>query len=226
LTKDKVAEMDDATYSAANKAISASVRAALDTIGATGVFVASSGSARSAEDPTASHDMQLYGSLKKYEEDIFSQWTTDTGKLAIITRIFNVTGPYMNKLQSYAYSSFILDALANRPISVRAPHRVIRGYVAIKELMSLVFAILLDGKPDVFRFDTGGPPQELEEVAHSVSHALGSVPVMRAEIQSDATDHYVGDKQRYDTLLTQYSIHSVSAEEGIRDTAEFLIATQ
>lgn len=223
LTKDRVAGMDADDYAAANAALSALVLDALDPIGATGVFVASSGAARFADDPNAEAAMRLYGSLKRRDETAFADWAERRGRVAVVTRIFNVAGPYINKHQAYALASFINDALAGRAIEVRAPHRVVRGYVAIRDLMSLVFLLLL-GDGQVSRFDTSGTPLELAEVAAAVACEIGGVPVTRAPISNDRVDSYCGDAAEFDRLCAHYGIAAVPLAEQIRDTADSLIA--
>ena len=222
LTKDRVADMAAGDYAAANEALSRLVLEALGPIGATGVFVASSGAARFADDPDAAADMRLYGLLKCRDERDFAAWARATGGTAVIARIFNVTGPYMNKHQAYAMAAFILDALAGRPITVRAPHRVVRGYVAIRELMSLVVLLLL-AEPGVHALDTGGEPLELAEVAAAVAEVLGG-EVTRASITSDRIDRYIGDAKAYGSLLISYGFPAVLLAEQIADTAESMTA--
>ena len=221
LTKDRVADMAAGDYAAANEALSRLVLDALGPIGATGLFVASSGAARFADDPDAAADMRLYGRLKCRDERDFAAWARATGGTAVIARIFNVTGPYINKHQAYAMAAFILDALAGRPITVRAPHRVVRGYVAIRELMSLVVLLLL-AEPGVHAFDTGGEPLELAKVGAAVADVLGG-EITRAPIVSDRVDHYSGDRRAYEALLTRHGITAVPLGDQIADTAEAMV---
>jgi nucleoside-diphosphate-sugar epimerase len=108
---------------------------------------------------------------------MFESWARETGARAAIARIFNLSGPYINKPDRYALASFIVDALAERPIEIRAPRRVVRGYVAVEDLVALAFSILLDGGRGALLFETGGEPVDLEAVAHLVSEQLGNVPV-------------------------------------------------
>lgn len=223
LTKDRVAGVDAAAYAAANAALSATVLGALDAIGAVAVFVASSGAARVADDPYADPAMRLYGALKMRDEMDFAAWAATRGRTAVIVRVFNVAGPYINKHQNYALAAFINDALAGRSISVRAPHRVVRGFVAIRELMSLVFA-LLAGAPAVHSFDTGGDAMELGEAAQAVADAIGQVEVERAAIASERIDHYVGDAGRYYALLAVCGIARVPFAVAVRETADSMIA--
>ncbi len=221
LTKDRAEDMAEADYRRANRGLSQRVLDNLNRIGATAVFVASSGAAQFADDPSRSAAMRLYGELKRADEEAFAGWAARSGRRATIARIFNIAGPHINKLQSYALSTFILDALAGRPITVRAPHRVVRGYVAIRELMSLVLALLLDEQPGVLRFDTGGTAMELEQVALAVAATTGGA-VARAAVTSAAEDVYVGEAATYDRLLAERGIATVSFAQQVAETEAFL----
>jgi UDP-glucuronate decarboxylase len=220
LTKDRAAAMDDEVYIAACDAIRETVLAALDPIGARAVFVASSGAAARADDPAAARETRLYGRLKREDEAAFARWAEATGKRAVIARIFNLTGPYINKHPAYAIASFILDALAGRPITVKAGREVIRGYVAIRELVSLALVLLAEND-EVARFSTGGQPLELGEVAHAVANALGGT-VERAAITEAKADRYVGDVEGYAALLSHYGIAPVALDRQIAETADWL----
>lgn len=220
LTKDRAAAMDDDVYAAACATIQETVLAALSPIGATGVFVASSGAAARADDPAATREMRLYGRLKRDDEEAFAGWAEGAGKRAVVARIFNLTGPYINKHSAYAIASFILDALAGRAIAVTAPREVIRGYVAICELVSLVLVLLADGC-GVTRLSTGGEPLELGEVAQAVANALGGT-VDRAPINEAHADRYVGDSEGYAALLSRYGIAPVALDRQIAETADWL----
>jgi UDP-glucuronate decarboxylase len=224
LTKDRVASLDEQAYCRANRMLSETVHHALDKIGVESVFVASSGAAYAANDPSANPALQLYGALKLEDEERFASWAKQHDRRAVIGRIFNVAGPYINKHQHYAFAAFVLDAIAKRPVSVKAPHRVIRGFVAIREVMSLVFAMLLDEQEQVIRFDTGGAAMELGEVAEIVAHTLGNAGATRADITNERIDHYVGNNEVYEALLERYAIQKVSLEAQILETADFLIA--
>ncbi|MCA1652903.1 MAG: NAD-dependent epimerase/dehydratase family protein [Sphingomicrobium sp.] len=221
LTKDRAENMAEADYRYANRALTGLVLDNLDRIGAESAFVASSGAARFADDPSRSPAMRLYGELKRDDERAFAAWANTTGKRTVTARIFNIAGPHINKLHSYALSAFILNALAGRPIEVKATHRVVRGYVAIRELMSLVFALLLERKAGVIQFDTGGCPMELEEVAKLVAAETGA-SVVRAPISHDRTDEYVGDAAVYDDLLRENGIVPVAFAQQIAETRAFM----
>ena len=224
LTKEKAQSMDEAAYRAANQQISRNLLDALDGIGAQAIFVASSGAATRADDPSANPEMQLYGAMKRDDEDRFAQWAEASGRRAAICRIFSLTGPYINKHGSYAFACFLLDALAGRPIAVKAPREVVRSYVAIRELMSLAFALLLAEPSGVIRFDSGGDALELGDVARAIAAVLPGKGVNRAPITQSCADSYHGDGQAYAALLARYRIAPVSLVDQINESIAYLRA--
>ncbi len=223
LTKDRAEAMDEAEYRAANDAIRNTVLNALGPIGAQAIFVASSGAAAKLDDPRPA--MALYGAMKREDEDSFASWAEQSSQSAVIARLYALAGPRINKPQAYAIASFMLDALAERPIMVRAPKRVVRAYAAIREVMGLVFALMLEGK-GVTRFDSGGTPLELEQVAGEVAALVEGVSVERAAITDPASDIYHGDGEAYDALLRQYGISPVPLRVALAETLDFLAGQQ
>lgn len=224
LTKDKVADMDADAYTSANRALSRQVLEALEPIGADRVFVASSGAAAFAEDPAAAADLRLYGGLKREDEEAFAAWAeaSPAERRAAAGRIYSVSGPYINKPDLYALASFILDALSGRPIEVRAPMPVVRGYVAVRELVSLVLVMLLaQGGAAAIRFDTGGEALELGAVAGVVADVLGG-QVLRRPITEPRENRYVGDDRAWRALLARHGIEHLPLADQVRETAAYL----
>ncbi len=224
LTKDKISGMDAGEYARANRSLSAAVRNALDRIGVDRLFVASSGAAAFAADPDAAADLRLYGALKLEDEAQFAAWARDrsTRCRVAIARIYSVSGPWMNKHETYALASFILDGIAGRPIAVRAPRRVLRSYVAARELVALVVAMLLaaDGAA-VQSFSTGGEALELGDVAGAVARVTGSAVQRAAISQPDAND-YTGDTAAWDALLARHGMAHLPLDAQIAETAAWL----
>ncbi len=222
LTKDRAETMDEAAYRAANADIRETVLAQLDRIGTQAVFVASSGAAYKAQDPAASAAMRLYGELKAEDEARFAAWGEAAAKRVVIARIFNVTGPYINKHQAYALASFILDGIAGRPIEVRAPRRVVRGYVPIPELISLALAEMAVAPSGTVRFDTGGEPLDLGDVAQVVAQHFPGTSVCRAQIGEPNADIYHGDPVSYAALLRRHGIAPELLAAQVAKTIDYL----
>lgn len=223
LTKDRAEAMDEPAYRAANHAIDEQVLNALDAIGTQAIFIASSGAAASTN---PAHAMQLYGDLKREQEERFAAWAIRAHRRAVIVRLFNLSGPYINKQSSYALSAFIGDALEGGPIQIRAAQPVVRSYVAIRELMSLVFALQLDGGDDITRFDSGGAPMEMQAIAQAVADQLGQVAITRPPLDHGVTDQYTGDGATYAALLVRHCIAPVSFTAQVEETVDYLSFSQ
>ena len=224
LTMDKVGTMAEAEYIRANRALSETILDALDPIGVDRVFVASSGAAASANDARAAAPLRLYGGLKLEQEAAFGEWAmaAPRARRVLVTRIFSVSGPWINKQHVYALADFILAALNGRPIEVRAPMRVWRSFVAVRELVSLVLAVLLEQDAEPFvRFDTGGDPLELGDVAKAVAETIGGA-LKRAAVTNPADNRYVGDNAAYMDLLRRYGIDHLPLQGQIAETAAYL----
>ncbi len=222
LTKDRAVAMDEPAYRAANRAIDDQVLNALDAIETKSIFIASSGAASFADYPNPAPAMRLYGTLKCEQEARFADWADRTANRAVIARIFNLSGPYINKQRSYALAAFILDALAGGPIAIRAPHRAIRSYVAIRELMSLVFALLLDGTKVITRFDSGGEPLEMQAIAQAVADQIGTSAIDRPPLDPAIIDEYAGDGSAYAALLARHCIAPVPFARQVTETVDYL----
>lgn len=223
LTKDKVSGMDAGEYQRLNRALSRTVLEALDLVGATAVFVASSGAAEFADDAEAAADLRLYGQLKKADEDAFASWASEHGHRAVIARIFALSGPHINKHDTYALASFIKNALAGRAIDIRATSAVYRSYVSVREMMSLVFAALLE-KEGVLRFSTGGERLEMQQVAQIVSDTLGPVTINRPPVEPKLSNDYVGDHAAYLDVLARYGLTHIQFAEQVAETAQSFAA--
>jgi nucleoside-diphosphate-sugar epimerase len=227
LTQEKAKAMSEADYAASNRAISGRVLAALDRIGATGVFVASSGAAHMAYDDGAEASKRLYGRLKLEDETAFADWAAARGAKASIARVFNVSGPYINKVSSYALSSFIGDALAGRPIEIKARRPVVRSYVAISELMGVAFGALTGPNCDPTPFDTAGDAKlEMADIADTVRAVVRpSARIVLPESRDGPPDCYVGDRARYAALLDSQKVSALDFTTQVHDTAAFMART-
>jgi nucleoside-diphosphate-sugar epimerase len=212
-------------YVAANQALSKQVRDALVPIGARAVFQASSGAAALADPAGGAQSKQLYGWLKTRDEAAFSAWAEAEGRGVLIGRVFNLSGPYINRRSTYALASFIADALAGRPIEVRATEPVWRSYVTIAELMSVVLAWLAGPAEGVARFETcGAEILEAGEIARRVASVLApGLDIRRARFDPGApADRYVGESEAYEALRRAAGVEQTSFDEQVRVTARYM----
>lgn len=224
LTQEKAKVMPEADYVAANRAISRTVLGVLDDIGAEGVFLPSSGAVYMADRSDAQASMRVYGRLKLEDEAAFAGWAERRRRRAVIARVFNLSGPYINKQSSYALACFIADALAGRPIEIRATRPVLRSYVAISELMSVVFGALTDGEAGPVLFDTAGDDVlEMDAIAAAVTQALGAPRrVQRSPLTDAEPDRYTGDGAAYRRLRDLLGVRPVDFPRQVEETSRFM----
>jgi nucleoside-diphosphate-sugar epimerase len=224
LTQEKAAHMSAEAYVEANRAISDHVINSLDRIGAVGLYVASSGAIEMADRPGANPNKALYGRLKLQDETRAREWAITSQRRTVISRIYGLSGPYMNKIDAYALGCFIMDALAERSIIIKADHPVFRSYVALNELMSIVFGLLTDGGIGTTLFDTGADRGlEMGEIAAAVVSALDHrAGVQRPPITRSERDWYVGDGCVYQALRDALKVDAVGLADQVRQTARFL----
>jgi nucleoside-diphosphate-sugar epimerase len=224
LTQEKAKAMAEADYVSVNREISGAVLAALDGLGAEGVFLPSSGAVYMVDQPEAQPSMRLYGRLKLEDEAAFAEWSRRRHVRAVIARVFNLSGPYINKQSSYALACFIADALAGRPIEIRATRPVLRSYVAISELMSVVFGALTDGETGPLLFDTAGDEVlEMGDIAATVAQVMrSSRGVQRPPLTESVPDRYTGDGTLYTRLRDLLAVEPVDFGRQVLDTSRFM----
>ena len=216
--------LDAEAYVAANRALAAQVLSALDRIGAEAVFLASSGAAHLADRGGGPQSKGLYGWIKRQDESAFADWAERRGARASIGRIFNLSGPYINRRATYALASFIADALAGRSVRVGAGAPVWRSYVAISTLMSVVAAALTEGSAGVATFETAGERAvEVGELAGIVADLLGAPGVERLAFDPEAPgDRYLGDGRAFSALMSTHGVAPIDLAIQIHQTAAFM----
>mgnify|MGYP002839418483 CR=1 FL=1 len=166
-----------------------------------------------------------YGALKLEEEKLFSS-LADNGSCVVIPRVFNISGPYLSNFDLYMLSSLIKQAALGEKIEIKSSYKVVRSFVAIAELISIILGIFDKEKVGkTFVFDTAGEAElEIGELASKVKKQLNSqARISRPEL-SKATkeDRYVGNRQKYYSFLHKYNIPSISIDDQILCTYEYM----
>jgi len=230
LTRDKVATSNLDDYIAGNKAITNAVSRALATRKTIGLFIPSSGAVyrkdRTFDDNIAANP---YGILKLRDEAHFGQLAAQQGVPLTILRIFSLAGPYINKVNTYALSSIILDVLRGGPVALRASHPVIRSYVSIFDVIDLALCMLSDrDQPMAEPFDAAGEREiELSELAQLCAGLLGrpGIQIERPPLREEPADRYVGDGTAMRARAVRYGMTLVPLRDQINETARFLRET-
>lgn len=226
LTREKTAQMAEAEYIARNRALSRLAAEGGASIGVERAFVTSSGAVHAAlaapEDPNPA---LLYGKLKLEDEALFQQFAAASPRHRVfITRLFNLSGPYINKLDSYALASFIQQARKGQ-ITIRATHPVIRSYTSAENLLGVALGQLLaeQGAACLCVETVGNEDTEMGELAAAVRDGVApNAVIQRTMLNASPVDRYVGDGTAYRRLLADYGIAEHSLHRQIVDTADYL----
>lgn len=228
LTRERAMSMPAKAYIATNRALSQLAAEGGAAIGVERAFVASSGATHAAlAKPQDADPGLLYGKLKLEEEALFQRFAQHTpGRRAFVARLFNLSGPYINK--PYALASFI-DQARNGRIHVCATHPVVRSYTSASNLLGVAMGQLLaDDAPPFFRVETAGDHEvEVGALAGMVRDMISpDAAIERGECAEGPIDRYVGDGTDYRRLIVEHGIAEHALRQQIADTAEYLASIE
>jgi len=229
LTKDKVGGLSSEEYAERNQAISSKVISWIDAGQVSGVVLPSSGAVydhllHKTRDQAAS----LYGRLKYRDELDFTNACAAHGAGLIIPRVFNLSGPYVNKFDCYALASFIQQILLGKSISIQAQMPVIRSYYFVGDLIELCTQLLLKQLTSgISCFDTaGGEVVELGELAQRISLVLADnkpQKILRPPLDTHAVpDRYVGKREQINAFEHTVGMKPMALDQQIALTARYM----
>ena len=228
LTKDKLADRSVESFVAANQKITNMVVAAIEKSTALGIFTPSSGAVYKKGTHILDDNLQTnaYGMMKLADEKIFSELTAKKNSPLCMPRLFNLSGPFINKIDLYALASMIKAVQDGKPITIRAAHRVVRSYIHVADLINLAIDMLLNPQPDDCPiFDTAGDEVvEMNDLAELIRATIGTpaTTIERPAMIADKDDVYVGDATVMKDMLGSRSLNLSSLQKQIRDTAEYM----
>lgn len=224
LTKEKADQLGETAFTAANLAIDDALLAAVTRAAPASLFVASSGAAALAERGTDQHP---YGLAKLRQEARFLEWAKMHGVPAIAGRIFNLAGPHINKVRSYAISDFACQARENGEIRIQAQVPVFRSYLHVEDLSDLVIGAARCGIGRPMPIDLcGAEVVEMEDIATLVAQASnGSPPIRRGPVDFTRPSLYLGDPTHAKVLAMELCIGLRSLPVQVADTITWLLSS-
>lgn len=229
ITKDRVGDSSLEDYVRVNTALDNHVAAALAANPVAGLFLPSSGAVYAA-DRSLKTDLadDPYGALKVAQEERFGNLMTQANAPFVRARVFNLSGPYINKHSAYALASIINDVLRGGPIELRASVPVIRSYIHVGDLIALALAELQRlPASGAALFDTAGELEiEVGELATRTAAALGTpqIPIQRPPVAANPVNRYVGDGAEMAMRMAVNGLTLRDLDTQIRDTGAFLSA--
>ena len=228
LTKDKLSNQSVESFVAANQKISDLVAEAIENSNARGIFTPSSGAVYKKNTKTLDNDLQnnAYGMMKLADERRFSTLAQAKRLPLAMPRLFNLSGPFINKLDLYALSYIIKTVLNGQPIALNAAHRVVRSYLHVADQVTLAFSMLLEPRQgDAPIFDAAGDEVvELGDLAAQIRTILGrpELAIERPAMVEGHDDVYVGDGTQMKAMMQGRGMRLIPLEDQIRDTADYM----
>lgn len=224
LTKEKVDLLGERRFTDTNLAIDDVVLAALASAKPRSVFVASSGAAMLA---ARGHDRHPYGLTKLRQEDRFAAWALATATPLIVGRIFNLAGPYINKVDSYAIGSFVNQAKRFGAIKIDAEVPVFRSYLHVDDLCALILGAgeAAVGRPAPIDL-CGAETVEMSDTALAVAQTLGGdIAVARGPVDWSKPKAYLGDFTDTKVLAMELNLPLAPFSTQVVDTVRWIERT-
>lgn len=167
------------------------------------VILASSGAVYRQGFKHFQEDYNLYSSLKSMQEEKIGAACFDIGVDLIVTRIFNLSGNGINKINTFAIAELISRAFQNQTLQIRSNYLVYRRYSDISQLLKLL--LKLHELNYTGTFDSGGVKIELRDLARTIVKQLKSKCELDfADIGKDSSpDEYFSKSNLYEELLVK-----------------------
>lgn len=221
LTKEKVEQFGEAGFTHENRRIDDRLLAALACARPRALFVASSGAAALAE---RGEDLHPYGLGKLRQEQRFIAWGVEASVPVLAGRIFNLAGPYMNKIDAYAVGSFITQALAEGHIRINATVPVFRSYLHVDDVCNLILTALNRGAGRDRPIDIAGMELlEMDDIARAVARAIGEpVAIERGAVNHALPSLYVGNAVDTRILAMELDIELADFSAQVAATLDWL----
>jgi nucleoside-diphosphate-sugar epimerase len=222
LTKEKADQLGEAAFAAANHAIDDALLAAIGSAAPASLFVASSGAAALAE---RGDDPHPYGLAKLRQEARFLELAAALAIPAIAGRIFNIAGPHINKVRSYAISDFALQAHEAGEITIQASVPVFRSYLHVEDLCALAIAAAGRRVSRSTPIDlSGAEAVEMADIAALVAQASPGAPrIRRGPVDCTRPSVYLGDPTHARILALELGLSLKSLAVQVADTITWLL---
>jgi nucleoside-diphosphate-sugar epimerase len=228
LTRDRLVNLSPADLIEKNKEISDIISDSVEHSDARGFFSLSSGAVykKNTRELETDWDINSYGMCKIVDEARFVKLAEEKSIPLVMPRLFNLSGPYINKHETYALASMILSALSKGEIKIHATHQVIRSYVSVEDLLALAFACLLNPhNHDARIFDTAGEEAlELNDLADNIKYVLNlpGIETNRGTLTDSAADHYVGSGEELIKMAANHGVKFKNIKLQLEATVDYL----
>lgn len=222
LTRDWLKTLGEAEYIRRNTELTAR----LFEVSAIGslrrLLTVSSGASLRPQMDGESRGLDPYGQQKKETELRLKEVAAMGAVDVVIARAWSVSGGFVQKPASYAFSDFIMSSINRGVIEVRADHPVFRRYISVEDLLAV--ALLDSSGTSFYELDSGGSLLELVDLANTISEAAGGVrvEVWHENRLAKPADSYHSSGEAWDSALQRTGYQALTLHQQIRNVANEL----
>lgn len=163
----------------------------------------------------------VYDEAKRFGEAMTWSYRREFGVDARIIRIFNTYGPFMQKDDGRAVSTFINQALSGVPITIFGDGSQTRSFCYVDDLIEGVSRAMFTEETNGEVINLGNPDERtIAEIATMIKDAVGgNVQIVHEDLPEDDPLQRRPDITKAKTLLQWEP--KVSFEEGLKKTIEY-----
>lgn len=221
LTREKVNSTYIKEYIKMNRQINSYLKIAISKVSNPKCIYISSGAATVFENKKNNEkkiDLDPYGFLKLKEEKILSKIST-----CLVLRVYALSGKFIRDPNIFAFGNFILRAIENQPIEIKAKHPVIRSYASASDISKYGINWLFfsdDYQNNIVHTSTENI--SLHKLALLITEIYKLPPLISNINTNNKTDAYICDKNKFIKLLIKKSIKPKFINEQIKETFQYL----
>ncbi len=164
-------------------------------------------------------EIDPYGFLKVEQEEVLQSEFKSSKADLVIARVWNTSGSLVTKINGFAFSDLIHQALNGR-IEVSSNFDVWRRYCMIEE----VIAVSLSGSQGSEQvIDTGGQLIEIRDLAKLIKKIVNSkANLVLPSAKTGQTNNYYSDGKSWDNRCQSLNFEQIPLEEQIEQVAEWM----
>lgn len=154
-----------------------------------------------------------YGYLKSKSEEVLEALSKSLGKSGVVARAWSLSGAYVTKPNSFAFSNFISQSVGGE-IIINATRPVFRRYSAVEDLLALSIAEV--NKSGFRVIDSEGTLIEVAELARTIVNLINPDAIIkRSKPITGDIDDYFSKTQDWPGLCDEYSFRPLNLQSQI-----------
>jgi len=214
LTRDLLGSMSLNEYVERNSLLTENLLATASLRSVSRIVTISSGAAVHPTDALlGSVEENPYGWLKRHAEESLASVTAARGVSIVVARAWSVSGAFVQKPKSYAFSDMILQAI-DGAVHIRTTRPVYRRYTSVEDLLAV--ALANTNTPGFRVIDSGGPLVEMQELAETIVSVVNpQATITRTPATNGKPDLYYAPAESWDAACAAVTLLPATLDQQV-----------